>query len=169
MAKVVIVVNQNGFHSDEINLLQNELRRVGHSLKIASLTRSRLTSSDGKEFMPDLAIYEVNPNYFDALVVAGEGAKELSANRNVISLVRNMMLKGKVVGGITDGPLVLAGAGILGGRRATVYPDKNSIKELTECNARYEEKHVVCDGNILTADDPESSGEFVKEIIKMLG
>lgn len=169
MGRALIVVNQNGFHSEEVNTPKKILERSGHSVKIAGILRSNAVSSDGSSFSPDFAVYEVNPDYFDAVIVVGEGAAELARKRDVVSLARAMAMKDKVVAGTTNGPLVLAAAGILGGRRATVQAGERSIRGLSECNAKYESRHVVVDGKIVTADDPESSEELAKEIIKILG
>ena len=169
MAKVLLIVNKSGFHSEEIDSLKTAFRYAKHSVKIAAITRTKIVSSDDSEFLPDIAIYEANPNYFDVVVVLGQDTKELAKNRSTLSLIRNVALKEKIVGGITMGSLVLAAAGILGGRRATICPERDAIRELREANARYESRHVVRDGNIITADDPESAEEFLKEIIKMIG
>ncbi len=164
-----ILITGSGFGSDEINLPKRILEWSGHAVKIAAPSRSKITSTDGSEFAPDLAFYEINPDYFDAIIVVGKDAEGMSTDRNLTGLLRKMALKGKVVGGITMGPLALAAAGLLTGKRATVFPEKNAIRELKESNAKYEQRHVVCDGNVITGDDPESAEELVREIIKILG
>jgi protease I len=167
VARVLIIAD--GFHDAEIKIPKIALERSGHAVKIAGKTRSKILSLDGTEFLPDFAVYEVNPDYFDAVIVVGMNSGELTDNSNLVYLLRKVALKGKIVAGITKGPLVLAAAGILTGKRATVYPEKEAVRELRESNARYEEEHVVRDGNILTADDHESSEELIREIIKILG
>jgi len=164
-----ILITGSGFGSDEIDLPKKILERSGHVVKIAAPSRSKITSADGSEFIPDLAFYEINPDYFGAIIIIGRDAGGMSTDRNLIALLRKMALKGKVISGITAGPLVLAAAGLLTGKRATVFPERDAIRELKESNARYEQRHVVCDGNIITGDDPESSEELVREIIKILG
>lgn len=168
MARVLIITNQQGFNSDEVSIPKKMLERSGHVVKTASITRSNAVSSDGSSFSPDFAIYEVNPDYFEAVIVVGEGADELARKRDVVSVVRRIALRDRVVGGITMGPLVLAAAGVLGGRRATVYRTQRALNGLKECNARPSGDRVVCDGNTVTAQDHESAEEFAKEIIKML-
>lgn len=169
LARALIVVNQKGFHSDEVSIPKRMLESSGHSVKIASTLRSNAVSSDAVSFSPDFAVYEVNPDYFEAVIVVGEGADELARKRDVVSLIRNMALKDKIVAGITMGPLVLAAAGVLSGRRATVQPGERAVKGLKECNARHDPAHVVVEGNILTGDDPESTEDLIKEMIKILG
>ncbi|NYZ76749.1 DJ-1/PfpI family protein [Candidatus Micrarchaeota archaeon] len=169
MAKALIILNQRGFHEDEVNVPKKAMERLGHSVKLASITRNSAFSRNGTEFRPDFALYELDAAYFDVVLVVGEGTRELASKKEAILFVRNAALRGKIIGGLTGGPLVLAAAGVLGGKRATVLPDKDCIRELCQCNARYSAEHVVSDGNVVTADDPESSEEFIREIIKILG
>lgn len=166
MPRILIIAN--GFHDEEVKTPKTILERSGHTVKLAGTTRSKIMSLNGTEFLPDFAIYEVNPDYFDVVIIAGKGAGELSKNRNLIYTLRKMALKEKIICGVTAGPLVLAAAGLLTGKSATVYPEREAIKELKESNAKYERRHVVQDGNIITADDPESSEELTREIIKFL-
>jgi len=168
LVRALIIVNQRGFHSDEINVPRKMLECAGHSVKIASTLRSNAVSSDGSSFSPDFAVYEVNPDYFDAVIVVGEGAEELARKRDVVSVVRRVALRDKIVSGITMGPLVLAAAGVLGGKRATISPRERAVKGLRECNAIRDANHVVRDGNVITGDDHESSEELTREIIKII-
>ena len=168
LVRALIIVNQRGFHSDEVTVPKKMLEYSGHTVKIASTLRSNAVSSDGSSFSPDFAVYEVNPDYFDAVIVVGESADELARKRDVVSVVRKVALRDKIVGGITMGPLVLAAAGVLGGKKATIFPRERAVKGLKECNAVRDSNHVVRDGNVITGDDHESSEEFTKEIIKIL-
>lgn len=157
----------HGFHDDEINIPKSLLERSGHTVKLAGMTRSKIISRDGTGFLPDFAIHEVNPDYFNVVLIVGRGARELGGNSILLQTLRNMALKGKTICGVTTGPLVLAAAGLLTGKRATASPE--AVRLLKDYNARYEDRHVVRDENILTADDPESSEELVREIIKIIG
>ncbi|GEM_PF-1781682 len=166
--RALIISNHKGVTDKEIIIIRKTLERAGHTVKLASLTRNSILTKEGTEFKPDFAIFEVNPDFFNAVFVVGEGAAELVGRRNILSIVRAIALRGKICGGITNGPLVLGAAGILGGKKATVYPKREAIKELIQDNAKYSNEHVVSDGNIVTADDPESVEDFVKEICLVL-
>ena len=165
MSKILIIAH--GFHDGEINVPKTLFEHSGHTVKIAGMTRSKIVSRDGTEFLPDFAIHEVNPDYFNVVIVVGKGARELSGNMNLVHTLRKMALKGKIVCGVTTGPLVLAAAGLLTGKRATVSPE--AVKLLKDYNTKYEDRRVVRDENILTADDPESSEELVRDILKIIG
>jgi protease I len=66
--------------------------------------------------------------------------------------------------------VILAKAGILKGRKATVWTsetDKSAVKILEENGVKYEKLPVVSDGAI-TADGPVSALKFAEKIVQML-
>jgi protease I len=77
-----------------------------------------------------------------------------------------MNREGRVIGAIGLGPEVLARAGILKGRRATVT--RNSIKMIRELGAWYYPRQVVRDGNVVTAIGPWATKSFAYSVIKAL-
>jgi len=72
-----------------------------------------------------------------------------------------------VVGAICIAPGILARAGILKGRKATVFPSE--IEALKRNGAFYTALPVVIDGRIVTASGPEAAEEFGKALVKTLG
>jgi len=169
MAKILMVVAQTGFRDEELVVPKEVLETSGHTVKIASMTRAKATGSKGMTVQPDLAVYEANPDFFDAvIIVGGPGAQALADQSDVLELVRQANKKDKIVGAICIGPLALANAGVLSEREATIFPDRQAIHVLRGSGAIYRTKPVVRDGNIITADGPQSAGEFGKMIVDVL-
>ncbi|HQQ38671.1 MAG TPA: DJ-1/PfpI family protein, partial [bacterium] len=84
---------------------------------------------------------------------------------------REAMAKNKILGAICIAPLILARAGVLENRKATVWAsalDRRPIQQLKDGGATYENKPVVIDGNIVTANGPQSAKEFGKILAKEL-
>jgi len=81
-------------------------------------------------------------------------------------LVRSFILKfaseGKVLGAICAAPMVLARAGVLKDRIATIYPGFE--KELD----RPRDDRVVEDGNIITSRGPGTAMEFALKLVEKL-
>jgi protease I len=153
MAKVLMIIAQKGFRDEELLVPKEVLERAGHSAVVT----------------PDMAVYEVNPDFFDCIVVVGgPGSPVLADNDGVTGLVRTASDRGKLVGAICLGPMALAKAGVLAGRNATIYPDGKAVALLRETAARYKAEPVVTDGNIVTADGPQSAGKFGAELAAML-
>jgi len=169
MAKVLFVVAQKGFRDEELLVPREMLERAGHAVRIASITRSKAIGSNGAQVQPDIAIYEANPEFFEAVVVVGgPGSPALAERDDVLKFLRAMQQGGKLVAGICLGPMALARSGVLAGKNATVFPDRKAILMLRECGARYLMEPVVVDGRIITADKPENAGPFAQEIIDSL-
>lgn len=169
MAKVLMIIAQNGFRDEELLVPKEVLEREGHSVKVASQSRIRATGSRGAIVTPDMAAYEANPDFFDAfIVVGGPGSKELSEDRVVLKLVMDAASKKKIVGAICLGPMTLAKAGVLAGRNATIFPDREGVACLRANAANYVKEPVVADGTVVTADGPASAGSFGAAIAAML-
>jgi protease I len=169
MAKILMIIAQEGFRDEELLIPKEVLEREGHNVKVASLTRMKATGSKGAVVQPDLAVHEANPDFFDAVVVVGgPGSPALSEDMSVRELVLAAYGKKKVVGAICLGPMTLAKAGILAGKSATIWPDKNAILLLRQTDSAYKKEPVVVDGLVVTADGPSSAGKFGMELAKLL-
>ncbi|NYZ74584.1 DJ-1/PfpI family protein [Candidatus Micrarchaeota archaeon] len=169
MAKILMIVAQNGFRDEELFVPREVLEKEGHNVRVASLTRAKATGVKGATIQPDMAAYEANPEFFDAIVVVGgPGSPALAENEDVLRLLRDAAEKGRVIGAICIGPIAPAKAGVLAGKKATVFPDRKAISVLRENGAIYKAEPVVVDGNVVTADGPASAGLFGVELAKLL-
>jgi protease I len=117
-------------------------------------------------------VSDINPKDFDAVIfVGGPGCLKCLDNDDSYNLCRKILEADKILGAICISPVILAKAGVLKGRKATVWAssmDKSAIKNLLENGAVYVEKPVVVDQNIITADGPQSAEEFGREIAQLL-
>ena len=83
-------------------------------------------------------------------------------------IIQEAVAKHKILAAICVAPVILARAGVLKGKKATVWSsllDKSWAKELKEAGCRVEEKRIVTDGKIVTADGPAVAKEFAEAII----
>ncbi len=169
MAKVLMIIAQSGFRDEELLVPKEVLERAGHHVLVASLTRQKASGSRGALVQPDLAVYEANPDFFDCVVVVGgPGSPALAESDDVKELLLGASARGKVIGGICLGPMALARAGVLAGKRATVYPDRKAIAVLKESAAQYRAEAVVTDGKVVTADGPSSATAFGNTLAEIL-
>ncbi len=104
----------------------------------------------------DVVVSNLHADDIDcAVVVGGMGSPEyLWEDHNLHTLLKNLNSQGKVIGAICLSGAVLARAGVLNGKQATVYPMPESLKALKDGHANYVEQPVVQDGHIITADGP---------------
>ena len=168
--KALIVIASNDFQDIEFLHTKEELEKAEIKITIAS-TKKTAVGMQGTVVKVDLPLKQVNVNDFDAVIfIGGLGASPYYRSKKVHSIITEAFSYGKKICAICVAPLILAKAGILKGKRATVY-DLN-IKELaqvlTEEGAIYTGKQVEVDGNIITANGPNAAREFGRIIVKEL-
>jgi protease I len=115
-------------------------------------------------------VSEANPDFFGLIViVGGPGSPALAENKDVIDLLIEARKKEKQLAAICLGPMALAKAGALAGKKATVFADRDAIRLLRDTGAEYKEETVVVDEKVVTADSPASAEEFGKKLVEILG
>src|SRR3989339_1231355 len=131
MAKVLMLIAQNGFRDEELTVPMEILKRAGHSVMIASETRTKAKGMLGMELTPDMGFHEANPEFFNAVVIIGGcGFPKLAENKEVIRIIQAMNAKNRIVAAICLGPMALAKANILVSRKATVCRTEESVSLL---------------------------------------
>ncbi|WP_203236633.1 DJ-1/PfpI family protein [Nocardia panacis] len=81
------------------------------------------TEKLGHTWPADIALDEVNPADYAALVIPGGRAPEyLRNNETCRNLVRHFTTERKPIAALCHGPLILAAAGVLTGRSCSAYP-----------------------------------------------
>jgi protease I len=103
------------------------------------------------------------------VIIGGAGSPEfLWGNSRLMALVTDFAGSGKVVAAICLSPVVLARAGVLRGRRATVFRMADSVAEMRKGGADLRADAVVVDGRFITANGPAAAGKFGEEIVSAL-
>ena len=74
--------------------------------------------------------------------------------------------KGKLIAAICAAPTVLAHAGILKGKKATVYPGMED--QIRDAGAEFLDDLVVVDGNIVTSRGPSTAMLFGWKLSEIL-
>jgi len=166
--KVILVVAFRGFQDIEYSDTRAELEKMNIDVDVASSSLGEAVGKFGKKVNVDKLISEVNLDDYDALVfIGGPGAVEYIENNQAHQLARQAIEKNKVLGAICIAPDILAKAGVLKGKKATVWSsivDRQPIKVLEDNGAIYLNQPVVKDGNIITANGPSAAKEFGKTI-----
>lgn len=164
MAKALVLMAE-GFEEIELTSIVDILRRGGVTVTIAGLKDGLITGSRGIKMQPDVTLDSIKEMY-DVIILPGgsPGYVNLGNDRRVLELVNGYYADKKMVAAICAAPSVLAKAGILAGKKATIFKGmENELK-----NAVYVDKPVVEDGNILTSQGPGTAMEFAIELLKRL-
>jgi protease I len=169
--KVLMIIAFRDFRDQEYFVPRKIFEDSKIEIKTASDKKGTAIGADGGDVNVDFLISEVSVDSFDAIVfVGGPGALEHLDNENSYKLAKETAEKGKVLGAICISPVILAKAGVLSGKKATVWTDftKSQARILKENGAIFEEKDVIVDGKIVTGNGPKAAEKFAKEIINLL-
>jgi protease I len=167
--RVLYIIAQQNFRDEEYQVPKEILQKEGAKITTASITKEEARGMLGARVNPDTTVNDVNTNNFDMLVIAGgSGSPKLADYPEVPNIIRKFKEQNKPIASICLAGYVLARAGILKGKTATVYPADFAISEYRRNDVNYSNQHVVVDGNIITADGPEVARQFGEEIVKTL-
>lgn len=170
--KAAFIIPFKDFRDVEYFIPAGILRAAGIKITTVSVQKGIALGADGGEAKVDLEVSELKTEDFDALVFAGgPGAAKLINNEDFHTAACNFFAHGKIVAAICIAPAILAEAGILEGKKAAVWSaplNKEAIKILEKNGANYEDKSVVVDGNIITANGPMAAKEFAEVLVDIL-
>ena len=168
VSKVLLVIAPKNFRDEELLHTKEELERAGAKTTIASKGRGEVKGMLGARVRPDIGLDQVKVDDYDAVVfVGGSGSAVYFNDKQALSIASEAFRGGKKVCAICIAPVILANAGVLKGKRATVWPDK-CIQIIESKGATYTGKPVEVDGNVITAPGPEAAREFGRAIAKAL-
>ncbi|ODS35554.1 MAG: hypothetical protein A7316_03735 [Candidatus Altiarchaeales archaeon WOR_SM1_86-2] len=166
-----MVIAPKDFRDEEFFDPKKIFEDNGADVTAASLSTQPAEGMMGAKVKPDIAVDDVDTKDYDAVVlVGGTGAqKHLWDNEKVRDICKTAYDAKKIVGAICLAPVVLARAGLLKKKDATVFDSKDAIKELKANNANYIKKRTVISENIITGNGPAAAKDFGAKIVKMLG
>jgi protease I len=170
--KVVMIIAFRDFRDAEYFVPKEILEKAGIEVKTASNKMGTAIGADGGDTNVDLLVSQINISDFDAIIfVGGPGCLDALDNEDSYKVAKEAVSQNKVLASICISPVILAKAGVLKGKKATVWSspmDRGPVKILKENGAIYEDKSVVVDGKIITANGPGAAEEFARAIVKLL-
>jgi protease I len=108
----------------------------------------------------------VNVNNFSGLIlIGGSGSKNYWNNEFLHKIIRRFFDSNKTVAAICSSPITLAKAGILQNKKATCFAEDKM--ELINEGIDYQDRNIVVDGNIVTADNSHSALQFTEAILHL--
>jgi len=170
--RVVLIIAYQGFQDFEYSETRNVLEKAGADITVASSLKGEAQGKLGKKIEVDKTLEEIKAEDFDALIfIGGPGALEYVDDPLAHQLATQTVNQGKILGAICIAPEILAKAGVLKGRKATVWSsaiDRSPIELLKENGAEYVDQDVVVDKNIITGNGPSAASEFGRKIVDFL-
>jgi len=165
--KKVAVLLEDYYQVLEVWYPYLRFREEGIKTVFVGTGKKAYKSKEGYPAEEELSITKARVEAFDAVVIPGGYAPDILRRYDQVNkFVRQMYQKDKIVAAICHAGWVLVSAGILKGRKATCF---SAIKDdLINAGAKYVDKEVVVDGNLITSRNPYDLPAFCREIIKKL-
>ena len=169
---ILMIIASKDFRDEEYFIPIDVFQKNDANIITASSVKGEVVGIEGGEARSTLTLKEVSAKNFDAIVfVGGEGAKEFFDDAEAHKVIREAVKYDKVLGAICIAPIILARAGVLRKKNATVWSsilDKSGVKELEEAGSRVSEERVVKDEKIITADGPAVAQEFAETVVEAM-
>ncbi|KKW90391.1 DJ-1/PfpI family protein [Sphingobium chungbukense] len=136
--------------------------------------RSPLKATFGFSVIPQALVGELDLDSFDAVAVPGgfEGAGfyEDALSQRFSDIIRRFSDKQQPVASVCVASLSLGAAGVLKGRRATIYHQIGGKRraQLEHYGAKFVDEAVVVDGMLITSTGPGTAIEVAFELLTVL-
>lgn len=167
MKKILMIIAPDGFRDEELLVPKEIFEKNGFEVVIASSSLNTAKGMLGAKVKPDILLNDVMVDDYVAVVfVGGIGASCYWDDATAHKIANDAYNKGKVVSAICIAPVTLANAGLLVGKKATVW--ESEVSQIKRKGAQYTGKPVEKDGKIITASGPFAAEEFANTILKAL-
>ncbi len=170
--KVALIIAFRDFQDEEYSITRQILENGGIKVMTFSTSLGKAIGVYGEEVEVDYLIDELKMENFDALAfIGGAGVQKYAGNPKIEEIILSVIKKNEILAAICIAPIILAKAGALKGKKATVWNsqmDRSPIKILKENGAVFEDKDVIIDGNIITANGPEAARKFGEALTRLL-
>jgi protease I len=162
----LIFLPKKDFNEEEFTIVRKRLLKAGNQIFITSDDHSVCSGSKGMKVKSDISFYNVNVNNFTALIlIGGTGARNYWKNESLHKIIKKFCDSKKVIAAICSSPITLAKAGVLQNKKATCYSEDKM--ELINAGIDYQDKNVVVDGNVVTAENAPLALQFAEAILHL--
>lgn len=168
MSKTILLLIENEFRDEEAVYPYYRFKEAGYDVKIVGPEKDKeYRGKFGVILKSDLAASEVKlENVIAVIIPGGYAPDKMRINSDMVDIVKNASLQGKVVAAICHGGWMLAEADIVRGKKVTGY--KAIATDLKNAGGIYIDSEVVVDGNIVTSRTPDDLPAFCRSILKLI-
>lgn len=179
MQKRVLILLSNGFEVMEAGCFTEvfgwaSIYGNGGFDQVSVGLRSPVMTTFGFDVLPEKLLKDVDLDDFDALVIPGgfadAGFYEEALSEPFLDVVRNFDKRQAPIAAVCVGSLSLAAAGVLKGRKATVYHQIGGARkaELEHYGSVFIDEPLVVDGHLMTSTGPGTGIELALTLLETL-
>jgi protease I len=168
MARIAMIADDM-FEDVELRQPYDRLREAGHEVVLVGLEQGKqIRGKQGKERLTvERAAQDARADDFEALVIPGGYSPDrLRTSLPMVSFTRAFFDQGKLVAAVCHAPSMLIEADVTEGRTLTSWPSIRT--DLLNAGARWVDREVVEDGNLVTSRNPGDLRAFSETILRRL-
>ncbi|MFT3917649.1 MAG: type 1 glutamine amidotransferase domain-containing protein [Anaeromyxobacteraceae bacterium] len=168
MARIGFLLDSD-FEDSEFRIPYDRVKAAGHEAIVIGLQQGKeLHGKKGKEHVrAERAASDVTGDELDALVIPGGYSPDhLRTSLDVVRVTRHVYQAGRPVAAVCHGPWLLVEAEAIDGRTVTSWPSLRT--DLVNAGARWVDREVVEDGNVITSRNPGDLEAFSAAILRHL-
>lgn len=168
---IIAIIVADGFEESELAEPKKALEHAGATVKIVSPNKDFVQAwqhdTKSRNYPVDVTFDGVDPHDFDALVLPGgvRNPDTLRLSEDVIQFITDIALAHKPIAAICHGPWTLINAGVVAGKTVTSWPSLRV--DLENAGAKWVDKEVVVDGNLVTSRKPADLPAFNRAMITL--
>ena len=167
-----MIVAADGFKDEEYFIPRQIIEKADFKVFVASNQPGLAQGTAGSEIQVNFPINQLKITEYQAIVfVGGPGCLKNLDNQDSYQLAQEAIRQNKILAAICISPVILAKAGVLKDKKATVWSsplDKTPVQILDQEGAFYQAESVVNDGKIITANGPTAAQNFGQKIVEIL-
>lgn len=165
--QVVFFLANKDFRDEEYSDIKDVLDQFDIGSKIAAVEPGECIGTAGLPLTVDYTIDEVNVDQFSGIIfVGGTGCEQFLHDTAVHALAKSFLDSGKVLAAICWAGAMLGIAGLLQGKKATVWDGAKD--DLIKGGAQYTAERVTIDDKIITGDGPDAATGFGQAVAKAI-
>jgi len=165
--RVAFIIARRRYEEHELSEPKRLLMDAGAEFAVFSSTGGLATGMNGGQVNSTRPIRELSVTDYDAIIfIGGNGSVEYWHDADAHRIACQAAAANKIIAAICYAPVSLANAGILKGKRATVF--KGEEHRIAGRGAVVLKEPVVIDENLITAEGPEVAQEFGEAIVTAL-
>jgi protease I len=173
----IAILATDGFEQVELTDPKKNVEAAGATTEVLSVKDGSNGSASirgwkftdwGDTVRVDKQVSKANVDDYDALILPGGqiNPDRLRMEKPAVDFVRRFVDSGKPVAAICHGPWMLIEAGVVKGKTVTSWPSIHT--DLINAGAKWVDREVVEDGNIITSRKPDDIPAFSKKLTEVV-